>query len=490
MIPRIVKALFEEVKKSNKNVDFTVYCTYVQIYKECIYDLLNPAQLRPPGLKLRWNQLEEFYVENLSVHPCYSAKEVLGCYAYGVKNKVVASHNANLQSSRSHCLFTLAVDALDKEKGTILSSKLQLVDLAGSEKVSQTGNEGLALKESIEINKALFTLRQVISTLAGMKENEDSFVPYRDSKLTSLLKQSIGGNSFCLMIACIAPIDSFFEDNLSTLAYATKASCISNEPVKNVDPKSKVIKDLKKQVKRLTSELKIANEQIAVLSEISEKSDKRTAKDKNLRIKHFDTAPEPKKLFTPQHKPEPEFNEFMYSPEILSEKLYDSVKLIRDLMNTNKKLKDMVNTLNQHKKHLENENAQLICEVQDLQEKLEMIENLNREKPEEKLVSDIWTLQKEKEHLMQRIAQLERENKSQGFFAPGKSEWPWKSKRTVMRNKKQEASRPLSLVSNNRVGRVTPKASNRPSSQDSSLDLSKQDALSTLTQLLMKGKSQ
>jgi kinesin family protein 4/21/27 len=431
--------------------------------------------------------MEEFFVENLSVHPCYSAKEVLGCYSYGVKNKVVASHNANLQSSRSHCIFTLAVDALDKESGSILTSKLQLVDLAGSEKVAQTGNEGLALKESIEINKALFTLRQVISTLAGLKEQDNTFVPYRDSKLTSLLKQSIGGNSFCLMIACIAPVDAFFEDNLSTLAYATKASCISNEPVKNVDPKSKVIKDLKKQVKRLTSELKLANEQIAILSEIPEK---KSGKDlKSLRIKHFDSVPDSYKLLTPQHKADSEFSEFMYSPEILSEKLYDSVKLIRDLMNSNKKLKEMLNSLSQAKKQLEMENAQLQSEVQDLQEKLEMVENLEFNKSDEKLLHDVWNLQKEKEQLMLKVAQLERENKSQGFFVPGKSEWPWKSKRTVMRNKKQaEASRPLSLVTNHRVERTTPKVSFRPSSQDSSIDLSKQDAISALTQFLTRDK--
>lgn len=245
LIPRLVKNLFEEIKKAPKHIEYTVYCTYIQIYKENIYDLLNPAQIKPPGLKLRWNQQEEFYVENLFMHPCYSANEVLNHYNSGLKNRITSSHNANATSSRSHSLLTLNIEAMDSETGSILTSRLQLVDLAGSEKVSQTGNEGSALKESIEINKALFTLRQVISTLASMRDGEASFVPYRDSKLTSLLKPSIGGNSYCLMIACIAPLDSFFDDNLSTLAYATKAACISNEPIKNIDPKTKVIKELR-----------------------------------------------------------------------------------------------------------------------------------------------------------------------------------------------------------------------------------------------------
>lgn len=245
MIPRIAKTLFEEIHKSPKKIEYTVYCTYVQIHKECIYDLLNPAQTKPPGLKMRWNKQEEFHVENLFMHPCNSHTEILSYYNSGVKNKIMSAHNSNAASSRSHCILSLNIEAMDSESGTILTSKLQLVDLAGSEKVSQTGNEGFALKESIEINKALFTLRQVITTLSNPKEADVSFVPYRDSKLTSLLKQSIGGNSYCLMVACIAPLDSFVEDNLSTLSYATKASCISNAPVKNLDPKTKVIKELR-----------------------------------------------------------------------------------------------------------------------------------------------------------------------------------------------------------------------------------------------------
>ena len=179
------------------------------------------------------------------MHPCSSFNDILVYYNSGVKNKIMSAHNANAASSRSHCILSLNIEAIDNDTGTILTSRLQLVDLAGSEKVSQTGNEGAALKESIEINKALFTLRQVITTMSAIKDGESSFVPYRDSKLTSLLKQSIGGNSYCLMIACIAPNDLFFEDNISTLSYATKASCIANDPIKNLDPKTKIITDLR-----------------------------------------------------------------------------------------------------------------------------------------------------------------------------------------------------------------------------------------------------
>jgi hypothetical protein len=133
-----------------------------------------------------------------------------------------------------------------------------LVDLAGSERQAHTG--GVANKESIEINKSLFNLRQVITALT--EKGSTSYVPYRDSKLTCLLRQSLGGNSFCLMIACLNPCDAFIEENLSTLQYAAKASYISNKPVINEDPRNKMIEDLKKSNRVLTEELVQANETI------------------------------------------------------------------------------------------------------------------------------------------------------------------------------------------------------------------------------------
>ena len=124
-------------------------------------------------------------------------------------------------------------------------SKLQLVDLAGSEKQALTGTTGVQAKESIDINKSLLVLRKVITALtdqkqgggSGSNENKMSFVPYRESKLTCLLKQSLGGNSYTLMVACLSPSDRYLEENLSTLNYAARASLISNVPTKNIDPR-------------------------------------------------------------------------------------------------------------------------------------------------------------------------------------------------------------------------------------------------------------
>jgi len=127
----------------------------------------------------------------------------------------------------------------------VVSSKLQLVDLAGSERTHLTGVKN---KESIEINKSLFVLRNVIKALASqLKDNKaraKDFIPYRDSKLTSLLKQSLGGSSYTLMIACLSPSDLYIDETVSTLKYATKANCIQNKPMKNVDEKVLIIQEL------------------------------------------------------------------------------------------------------------------------------------------------------------------------------------------------------------------------------------------------------
>ena len=279
IVPRAIRLLFELIKQQSnlQKKKFTVYCSYMQIYKEKIYDLLNKSHVKGavtdgPGLKLKWNKNDVFSVENLYTFECKSIDDVMALYHFGIKNKVVASHNMNNSSSRSHSMLSMTVEQVDTANpDNVVVSKLTLVDLAGSERASQTGN--VANKESIDINKSLFTLRQVITALTdkqGSKQNQ--YVPYRDSKLTCLLRQSIGGNSYCLMIACLNPCDSQIEENISTLQYASQASYISNKPVINLDPKARAIEILKDQVRRLTEELAKANETIDFLSKLTKQN--------------------------------------------------------------------------------------------------------------------------------------------------------------------------------------------------------------------------
>ena len=204
---------------------YTISVSFLQIYSEKIYDLLNSTSLnnrsllltgvQNEGLRLRWSKDQQFTVENLFLFECKNEAELLKYFQAGLKNRISATHKLNLQSSRSQSILSIKLESFENnDPSQLRSSRFQLVDLAGSERLSLTGTEGKLAKESIDINKSLFTLRQVINVLAenGNKKREEKvYVPYRDSKLTSILKQSIGGNSFCLMIACINPNDSFFD---------------------------------------------------------------------------------------------------------------------------------------------------------------------------------------------------------------------------------------------------------------------------------------
>lgn len=348
IIPRAVRQLYSELADKRASVSVSA----LQIYRERVYDLLNPNSFNKLGLKLRWYS-GGFYVEELTERECDTADDALKVYHAGLQHKIMAAHNLNAHSSRSHCLFTFIVTT--QEGDVITTGRLQLVDLAGSERVSLTGNVGEGLRESININKSLFTLRQVITSLANPKEA--AFVPFRDSKLTSLLKQSLGGNCYCLMIACVAPADPYFDENLSTLTYATKTSFISNDPVKNVDAKTREVASLKvpytqNEVKRLQTELANAHRQIQILTDV---------------VGNEPPAPEDiEQQFNRLEKPWTEppqqptgfdksFEGFFLSPELLSEKLYDSVKMLRVLIDNNRKLQETLDTVTAERDYLDRE---------------------------------------------------------------------------------------------------------------------------------------
>eukprot|EP00798_Chlamydomonas_sp_ICE-L_P004752 gene4752-34501_t len=275
VIPRAVNALFASIARESTQKRFS-------IYKEQVYDLLNPLSLvtpgqggsqaggkqqqpagfggkrvagQPPGftgaLRMRWSKTQDFYLENLFKCECQGAEELMNIFKSGVTNKIMASHKLNANSSRSHCLFTIYIESSPMASpNEIMNSRLTLVDLAGSERGSATGaTEGKIRDESVAINKSLFTLRHVITTLTASTDDKGgekgtTHIPYRDSKLTSLLKNSLGGNSLTTMIACLAPLDAHYEENLSTLEYASRANRITNQAALNEAPKYRILHQL------------------------------------------------------------------------------------------------------------------------------------------------------------------------------------------------------------------------------------------------------
>uniref|UniRef100_A0A8C1R2D9 Kinesin-like protein n=1 Tax=Cyprinus carpio TaxID=7962 RepID=A0A8C1R2D9_CYPCA len=200
----------------------------------------------------------------------FTAHEMVGCLELGNSARTVGSTAMNAASSRSHAIFTISLEQRRKgDKGDVMVSKLHLVDLAGSERQKKTKAEGDRLKEGISINRGLLSLGNVISAL-GDESKKGTFVPYRDSKLTRLLQDSLGGNSHTLMIACVSPADSNIEETINTLRYADRARKIKNKPILNVDPRAVEMKRLKQKVQELQVMLLHARGGVAPVSEPAE----------------------------------------------------------------------------------------------------------------------------------------------------------------------------------------------------------------------------
>ncbi|KAJ6129480.1 hypothetical protein N7512_002260 [Penicillium capsulatum] len=262
VIPRICQSMFERITEiqQDKSLNCTVEVSYLEIYNERVRDLLNPSN--KGNLKVREHPSTGPYVEDLAKLVVRSFDEIENLMDEGNKARTVAATNMNETSSRSHAVFTLTLTQKRHDNETSMDtekvSKISLVDLAGSERANSTGATGARLKEGAEINRSLSTLGRVIAALADVtsgKLKKASMVPYRDSVLTWLLKDSLGGNSMTSMIAAISPADINFEETLSTLRYADSAKRIKNHAVVNEDPNARMIRELKEELAQLRSKL-------------------------------------------------------------------------------------------------------------------------------------------------------------------------------------------------------------------------------------------
>ncbi|AOW03746.1 P-loop containing nucleoside triphosphate hydrolase protein [Yarrowia lipolytica] len=255
LIPRTCEQLFKQIDEmASADVSVTVRVSYLEIYNERVQDLLRPQKKQVgPGshnsssLRLREAKDTGPYVEGLSDFPVESYQDVKKYLELGNANRVTAATKMNDASSRSHAVFTLEVKQVlfDQEHDTTeeKTSRIRLVDLAGSERATSTGNTGQMLREGGQINKSLTTLGRVISILAeSSSRNSAAVTPFRDSTLTWLLKENLGGNSKTVMVACISPTD--YSETLSTLRYADQAKRIRTQAVKNQDILSAAQRDL------------------------------------------------------------------------------------------------------------------------------------------------------------------------------------------------------------------------------------------------------
>ncbi|CAA7048550.1 unnamed protein product [Microthlaspi erraticum] len=261
MTPRVFEYLFSSIQKEKEvrkeeKLHFTCRCSFLEIYNEQILDLLDPSSC---NLQLREDHKKGIHVENLKEIEVSSARDVIQQLVQGAANRKVAATNMNRASSRSHSVFTCIIESKWVSQGVTHHrfARLNLVDLAGSERQKSSGAEGERLKEATNINKSLSTLGLVIMNLVSVSNGKSVHVPYRDSKLTFLLQDSLGGNSKTIIIANISPSTSCSLETLSTLKFAQRAKLIKNNAIVNEDASGDVIamrlqiQQLKKEVSRL-----------------------------------------------------------------------------------------------------------------------------------------------------------------------------------------------------------------------------------------------
>ncbi|EPR57984.1 kinesin motor domain-containing protein [Toxoplasma gondii GT1] len=255
IIPRAFEHIFSRVACSTRT-RYLVQASFLEIYNEEIRDLLAK---NPTGrLELKDHPRSGVYVKDLSSFVVKGVEELQAAMLAGQKNRKVGATLMNVVSSRSHTIFTVTIEScesVDGEDSQIRVGKLNLVDLAGSERHAKTGATGGTFKEAAKINLSLSALGNVISALV---ESRTNFIPYRDSKLTRLLQDSLGGNTKTAMIATIGPADSNYEETLSTLRYAHRAKNIRNKPRINSDPKDAVIRAFQEEIAKLKAELAYA----------------------------------------------------------------------------------------------------------------------------------------------------------------------------------------------------------------------------------------
>eukprot|EP01133_Synstelium_polycarpum_P019800 gene19800-23715_t len=223
VIPRMINTVFDCISKADENIEFIVKASYIEIYMERIRDLLDP---RKDNLKVREEKGKGVWVEGTTEVYIYREDDILEVMRAGSANRAIAETKMNAESSRSHSIFILSIQQKNLKEGSMKSGKLYLVDLAGSEKISKTGAQGLTLDEAKMINKSLSSLGNVINALT---DGKSAHIPYRDSKLTRVLQESLGGNSRTTLIINCSPSSYNEVETVSTLRFGSRAKNIKNK---------------------------------------------------------------------------------------------------------------------------------------------------------------------------------------------------------------------------------------------------------------------
>ncbi|XP_060045728.1 kinesin-like protein KIF6 [Erinaceus europaeus] len=259
IIPRTLSYIFEQLQKDSSKI-YTTHISYLEIYNECGYDLLDPRHEASgledlPKVTILEDPDQNIHLKNLSLHQATTEEEALNLLFLGDTNRMIAETPMNQASTRSHCIFTIHLTSKQPGCATVRHAKLHLVDLAGSERVAKTGVGGQLLTEAKYINLSLHYLEQVIIALS---EKHRLHIPYRNSMMTSVLRDSLGGNCMTTMIATLSLEKRNIDESISTCRFAQRVALIKNEAVLNeeVDPRLEIAR-LQKEIQELKDELAI-----------------------------------------------------------------------------------------------------------------------------------------------------------------------------------------------------------------------------------------
>ena len=257
LVPRCINAIFSEVGGRFDNA-ISVKVSFVEIYNELMFDMLSdipPHEQSGSSIAIQDAPNGESIVKGLTMASCKNEEEALNYLFEGEQSRAIGDNSININSSRSHAIFTIHVESRStiEHAEKIITSKLHLVDLAGNERTKKTHAEGLAMKEAAYINRSLSFLEQVVVSACDKKRD---FVPYRQSKLTNLLKNSIGGNCRTIFIANIYPESRFIEETIGTLKFGTRMKQVENTPsINEVLDQKLLIKRMEREVRDLKQEL-------------------------------------------------------------------------------------------------------------------------------------------------------------------------------------------------------------------------------------------
>ncbi|XP_026740507.1 kinesin-like protein Klp68D isoform X3 [Trichoplusia ni] len=382
VIPRAFRHMWAHIENSaSPDVTHLVSCSYIELYLEDVRDLLAKDCKK---LTIRGQELNGFYIPEMTSVVCKSAAEMVRVMRAGNRNRAAGRTDMNEHSSRSHAVFLVTVETAHRKTNRIRVGKLNLVDLAGSERQRKTGASAERLREASRINQALSSLGNVISALA---ENSPH-VPYRDSKLTRILQDSLGGNSKTIMIANIGPASYNYDETITTLRYAHRAKAIKNKPVRNEDPKDAKLREYQAEIERL----RLLIEQRRVV----DKKPKRPAK------------PRPQPTDNSEEETVSIENENILAESTIEQEKNKTEELEHQIRALEERLvqggggKDLINNLNETQLILEQRNSEI---AERKKREVEMQQKIELEEETATIVTNTFTtLQQEVDHKTQRRA--------------------------------------------------------------------------------------